>query len=72
MNYTYRRSLKAMAVTSSTTSAAFLANLVSPLLPIKSFGIFAGVIVLINYLLVIIFMPAIITIYEKDLICNNL
>lgn len=64
-----------MAVTSSTTSVAFFANLFSPLMPIKSFGIFAGVIIPVNYVLVVTFLPTFITIYEKNLLfgkfCNK-
>jgi len=55
-----------MLVTSSTTSAAFLANLFSPLLTIKSFGIFSGVIIPVNYLLVITFLPSIVFIHESE------
>jgi predicted RND superfamily exporter protein len=70
MCYTFRRARGAMAVTSSTTSAAFLANYFgSPLLSIKSFGIFSCVIVPINYLLVVTFMPSIIFIHESE--CFN-
>ena len=65
MSYTFRRSRRAMAVTSSTTSAAFFANLYSPLMSIKSFGVFAGIIVPVNYLLVIVFFPSIIIIHES-------
>lgn len=65
MSYTFRRSRRAMAVTSSTTSAAFFANLYSPLMTIKSFGVFAGVIVPVNYLLVMVFFPSIIMIHES-------
>ena len=54
-----------MAITSSTTSVAFFANIFSPLLPIKSFGIFAGVIIPINFVLVVMFMPSASIIYEE-------
>lgn len=70
MNYTFRRSSRAMAVTSSTTSAAFFANYFSPLMTIKSFGIFAGVIVPINYILVITFFPSFIFIHESEFYKN--
>lgn len=65
MAYAFRSSARAMAITSSTTSVAFFANIFSPLLPIKSFGIFAGVIIPINFVLVIMFMPAASIIYEE-------
>mgnify|MGYP003326527292 CR=1 FL=1 len=65
MCYTFRRSSRAMAVTSTTTMAAFCANYFSPIMPIKSFGIFAGIIVPVNYILVVIFYPSFIFIHES-------
>ena len=65
MAYAFRRAARAMAVTSSTTSVAFFANIASPMLPIRAFGVFAGVIVPINYLLVCIVMPPAIIFYDK-------
>ena len=64
MAYTFRRSSRAMLVTSSTTAAAFLANVFSPIMPIKSFGIFSGVIVPANFLLVVCIFPSATIIYE--------
>mmetsp|Transcript_2148 Transcript_2148/g.3212 ORF Transcript_2148/g.3212 Transcript_2148/m.3212 type:complete len:259 (+) Transcript_2148:706-1482(+) len=57
MAYAFRRACRAMAVTSSTTSVAFFANVFSPMMPIKSFGIIAGVIIPVNFFLVVILMP---------------
>ena len=54
-----------MAITSSTTSVAFFANIFSPLLPIKTFGIFSGVIIPVNFFLVVMFMPPAAIIYEE-------
>jgi protein dispatched 1 len=71
MYYTFRRAFRAMAVTSSTTSVAFFSNLLSPLMPIKSFGLFAGVIIPVNFFLVITFLPSYIIIHEKNLIFKN-
>jgi predicted RND superfamily exporter protein len=65
MAYSFRRASRAMAVTSSTTSVAFLANIASPILPIRAFGIFAGVIVPVNYILVVLVFPPATIIYEK-------
>ena len=65
MAYAFRRAVRAMAVTSSTTSVAFFANFFSPLMPIKAFGVFAGTIIPVNYFLVVlIFQPATIF-YER-------
>ena len=54
-----------MAVTSSTTAVAFFVNITSKLMPIRAFGIFAGVIVLVNYILVVMFFPPTIIFYER-------
>jgi protein dispatched 1 len=67
MAYTFRRASRAIAMTSSTTCAAFLANTLSPLMPMKSFGIYAGLIVPINFILVISFFPAAIIILDSNL-----
>jgi predicted RND superfamily exporter protein len=63
--YSFRRAVRAMAVTSSTTSVAFFANYFSPLMPIRSFGIFAGIIVPVNYLLVVLMFPPATIFYER-------
>lgn len=54
-----------MLATSFTTSVSFLTNAMSPLMPIKSFGIFASIIVPMNYLMVILYFPSLIIIQEK-------
>ena len=66
--YSWRRAVKAMAVTSSTTAVAFFANAFSPLLNIAAFGIFAGIIVPINYFLVVMIFPPAVIIYEKSIL----
>ena len=65
MAYAFRSSARAMAITSSTTSVAFFANIFSPLLPIRSFDIFSGVIIPVNFILVIMFMPSATIIFEE-------
>lgn len=66
--YSFRRAAKAMAVTSSTTAVAFFANGLSKIPVIASFGWFAGVIVPVNYLLIIMIFPPAIIWYEKHII----
>ena len=66
MAYSFRRGVRAMSVTSSTTAVAFFANIFSPLMPIKSFGLFSGVLIPINFLLVIFIMPPAIIWWEKN------
>lgn len=57
-----------MAITSSTTSVAFFANGFSSLMGISAFGMFAGVIVPINYLLVIMIFPPAVIWYENNVL----
>jgi len=46
---------------------AFLANYFSPIIPVKAFGLFAGVAMLINYLLVILIFPPAVIVYEEHI-----
>jgi len=64
MAYTFRRASRAMAVTSSTTAVAFLANAMSDLMPIASFGIWVAILIPVNYFLVILFFPAVLMYWE--------
>lgn len=59
MAYSFKRSFRAIAVTSSTTAVAFLANATSAIRPIRAFGIYAAIIVPVNFLILILMMPAI-------------
>mgnify|MGYP001006531084 CR=1 FL=1 len=54
-----------MIVTSSTTAVAFFANVFSPIMPIKAFGIFTGVLIPINFFLVVTIMPPAVIYYER-------
>ena len=66
MAYTFRRSGRAIFITSSTTAVAFFGNAFSEMMPIRAFGIFAGTIVPVNYVLVILFMPPTLIWYENN------
>jgi predicted RND superfamily exporter protein len=63
MSYSFKRSAVAIAVTSSTTCVAFLANSFSKIMPIQAFGIYAGIIIPINYFLTSLLMPPMINIH---------
>ena len=65
MAFAFRRGARAMAVTSSTTSVAFMANVFSPIMPIRGFGIYSGIIVSVNYLLVVMILPPATIWYER-------
>jgi len=66
MAYAFRRAQKSIFVTSTTTCVAFAANGFSDQVPIRAFGIFASVIVPVNYIMVILMMPSAMMIYERD------
>lgn len=75
MIYTYKRASKAMFITSFTTAMAFIATGLSELVPISSFGYFSATIIPVNYMLVIVFYPATIVLFEKYIkgkfcVCN--
>lgn len=65
MAYSFKRSFNAILVTSSTTAIAFLANALSDIRPIRAFGIFAAIIIPVNFLIVIIVMPPIQMIHDN-------
>ena len=56
-----------MTITSATTAAAFYANLISPIMPIRAFGVFAGTLIPVNFLLVVLMMPPTVIYYEAYL-----
>ena len=65
MAYTFKRAFKAILVTSSTTCVAFLANGLSDVVPIRAFGIFAAIIIPVNFVLIILIMPSIQLIHDR-------
>ncbi|GMH50940.1 hypothetical protein TrRE_jg3946 [Triparma retinervis] len=52
MSYVYRRAGLAMLITSATTCSAFLCTVASPIASTKSFGIFASLVIFMDYALV--------------------
>lgn len=65
MSWVYRRTGVAMAITSATTCAAFLCTLITPLTSIQSFGIFAAVVIFIDYVLVMTLFCTAVVIYHN-------
>jgi predicted RND superfamily exporter protein len=64
MSWVYRRTGTAMAITSATTCAAFLCTLITPLTSIQSFGIFAAVVIFMDYVLVMTLFCTAVVIYH--------
>ena len=65
MSWTYRRSVKAMTVTSITTAAAFFVTATSSIMPIGTLGVWAGLLIILQFLLVITVYPCAIIIWER-------
>jgi len=61
-----------MLVTSTSTAASFFANVVSTLPVIKEFGIFMGLVVVVNFITVLIFFPTLVIFEEKLKCCYSL
>ena len=66
MAYAFKRAARATAITSSTTAVAFLANAFNPIMPMVAFGIYASIVICVNYTLIIIVYPPVIVFYEYD------
>jgi len=67
MDYAYRRATYSMGVTSATTTIAFMATAISPIMPISSFGLWAASGIVMNYIFVITIFPAILVMHQRKL-----
>ena len=65
LSYAWRNAAVQMLVTSFTSSVAFFACTSSPIMPIRSFGVFSFIIVLNCFLITILVQPVNYFIYEK-------
>ncbi|XP_016076661.1 PREDICTED: protein dispatched homolog 1 isoform X2 [Miniopterus natalensis] len=63
-----RHAALSMFVTSFTTAAAFYANYVSNITAIRCFGVYAGTAILVNYLLMVTWLPAVVVLHERYLL----
>jgi len=66
---TFRKAGTAMLVTSASTALSFFANLVSSLPVIKEFGLFMGLVVCVNYILVLVYFPTLVIISSSLFSC---
>jgi len=64
MSWVYRRTGTAMAITSATTCAAFLCTLITPIVDIRAFGVFAAFVILMDYVLVMTLFCTAVVIYH--------
>lgn len=65
MSWVYRRAGFAMAITSATTCSAFLCTLITPLAGVRAFGIFAAIVIFIDYVLVMSLFCTSVVIYHN-------
>ncbi len=73
LSRTFSHAALSIFVTSLTTASAFFTNSISTITCIQCFGIFSGVAILVNFLLMITWTPAVIVAMEKvsDLIVKS-
>jgi|AntAceMinimDraft_1070359.scaffolds.fasta_scaffold01814_2 hypothetical protein len=67
VSHTMRRALHAIFVTSFTTSAAFMATALSPLMPLRSFGIFSALVIITVFCVNAAVMPPLTVMYARNL-----
>jgi len=65
LSWTFRRASRAMMVTSFTTAAAFYITASSEIMPISTFGVFAGTLILVNYLMCILMFPCNLIVWHR-------
>ncbi|XP_040207305.1 protein dispatched homolog 1 [Rana temporaria] len=68
VSITLQHAALSMFVTSFTTAAAFYANYVSNITAIRCFGVYAGTAILVNYLLMVTWLPAVVVLHERYLL----
>ena len=64
LSYVYKKAAKAMFFTSITTATAFIVSATSPFLGVSSFGVFSGILILVNYVSVVIYVPTVVVTYH--------
>ncbi|XP_034555225.1 protein dispatched homolog 1 [Notolabrus celidotus] len=67
VSITLQHAALSMFVTSFTTAAAFYANYISNITAIRCFGVYAGTAILVNYILMVTWLPAVVVLHERYL-----
>eukprot|EP00055_Hartaetosiga_balthica_P007536 m.26034 g.26034 ORF g.26034 m.26034 type:complete len:1057 (-) comp5820_c2_seq1:163-3333(-) len=63
--WSYKHSTSSMLITSLTTAAAFFMNATSAITAVQIFGIFTGLMIVFNFLLVITYFPFVMVVYQR-------
>lgn len=67
MSHVHGHAAFAMLVTSSTTVFSFLTNVSSPFIGISTFGVYAALLVFVNWCAVVTFFPCCVLFYDKNI-----
>ena len=68
IKHTMKRAIHAIFVTSFTTSAAFLATALSPLIPLRSFGIFSALVIFCVFFINAVVLPPLTVMYARNML----
>ena len=68
IKHTMNRAIHAIFVTSFTTSAAFLATALSPLIPLRSFGIFSALVIFCVFAINAVVLPPLTVMYARNML----
>eukprot|EP00227_Mantoniella_beaufortii_P017292 CAMPEP_0197575398 /NCGR_PEP_ID=MMETSP1326-20131121/809_1 /TAXON_ID=1155430 /ORGANISM="Genus nov. species nov., Strain RCC2288" /LENGTH=1027 /DNA_ID=CAMNT_0043138157 /DNA_START=288 /DNA_END=3371 /DNA_ORIENTATION=+ len=67
LTHTMKRAVNAIFVTSFTTAAAFLATAISPIMPLRSFGIFSALVIFSVFMVNSFVLPPLTVMYMRNL-----
>ena len=67
LTFTQRRATSAVFNTSLTTAIAFFATGISPIMPLAAFGTYAALAIIMNFLLMVFWWPAVMMVWELHL-----
>ena len=70
IKHTMKRAIHAIFVTSFTTSAAFLATALSPLIPLRSFGIFSALVIFCVFFINAVVLPPLTVMYARNMLAG--
>ena len=66
LSQTFHHAILSIFITSVTTSAAFISNVASSITAIKCFGIFSGIAILVNFIMMMTWIPSVFVIWYRS------
>lgn len=67
MAWTYTRAIRAMGITSLTTAASFIVMMIMPIMPLAASGLWAALLITVQFTLVCTVYPCALTIWQRHL-----